>query len=405
MNAFVTISMLFIFVLGMLLLWREGLFKNTAHLIFAFLFMAGAVVIRYFLLDFESGDYQTFLAPWTEFFREHEGFKALGLSVGNYNLPYLYFLALFSYLDISKLYLIKLLSIVFDVLLAWACMKLCSRFINGRLRLIICFFAVLLFPTVILNGAYWAQCDSIYTFFAVYAVYLALSDKPVGAMVSITASFAFKLQAVFVMPIFFVLLVAKKIKFKHLFIFPAAYLVMMLPAVIAGRPLWDTLTLYLTQAGTVGDAMNYNAPSLTSMYQWGENTEMWSTLLVVAAFVFMFIVFAIAIIDRKKLDDRVIFGMAVLLAVGIPFLLPHMHDRYFFAGGMLCIVLAVSDLRFAVMPVLCELASLHCYYAYFSRHYLVQPRIGGELMLAVLIMAVVYVGIYLEKNKKHKINP
>lgn len=397
--------MLLIFVLGMLLLWREGLLKNTAHLIFAFLFMAGAVVIRYFLLDFESGDYQTFLAPWTEFFREHGGFKALGLSVGNYNLPYLYFLALFSYMDISELYLIKLLSIVFDVLLAWACMKLCSRFINGRLRLIICFFAVLLFPTVILNGAYWAQCDSIYTFFAVYAVYLALSDKPVGAMVSITASFAFKLQAVFVMPIFFVLLVAKKIKFKHLFIFPAAYLVMMLPAVIAGRPLWDTLTLYLAQAGTVGDAMNYNAPSLTSMFQWGEDTGTWSTLLVIAAFVFMFVVFAIAIIYRKKLDDRVIFGMAVLLAVGIPFLLPHMHDRYFFAGGMLCIVLAVSDLRFAVMPVLCELASLHCYYAYFSRYYLVQPRIGGELMLVVLIMAVVYVGIYLEKNKKSKINP
>lgn len=405
MNAFVTISMLLIFILGMLLLWREGLLKNTAHLVFVFLFMAGAVVIRYFLLYFESGDYLTFLAPWTEFFREHGGFKALGLSVGNYNLPYLYFLALFSYMDVSELYLIKLLSIVFDVLLAWACMKLCSRFTKGRLRLIVCFFAVLLFPTVVLNGAYWAQCDSIYTFFAVFAVYLALSDKPVGAMVSITASFAFKLQAVFVMPIFFVLLVAKKIKFKHLFIFPAAYLVMMLPAVIAGRPLWDTLTLYLSQAGTVGDAMNYNAPSLTSMFQWGENTEMWSTLLVIAAFVFMFIVFAVAVINRKSLDDRIILGMAVLLAIGIPFLLPHMHDRYFFAGGMLCIVLAVSDLRFALLPVLAELASLHCYYAYFVRHYLVQPRIGGELMLTTLALIVMYVIVYLEKNKKTEISP
>lgn len=406
MNAFVMISMLLIFALGMFLLWREGLLKNTAHLVFAFLFMAGSVVIRYFLLDFESGDYLSFLAPWTQFFREHGGFKALGLSVGNYNLPYLYFLALFSYIDISELYLIKLLSIVFDVLLAWACMKLCSLFTKGRLRLIVCFFAVALFPTVVLNGAYWAQCDSIYTFFAVLSLYLALSDKPVGAMVTITASFAFKLQAVFVMPIFFVLLVAKKIKFKHLFIFPAAYLVMVLPAVIAGRPLWDTLTLYFSQAGTVGDAMNYNAPSLTSMFRWGENTEMWSMLLVIAAFVFMFIVFAVAIANRKKLDDRVIFGMAVLLAVGTPFLLPHMHDRYFFTGGMMCIVLAVSDLRFAVMPILAELASLHCYYAYFSRYYLVQPRIGGELMLAVLVLSAIYVGIYLKENQeKDKIYP
>lgn len=406
MNAFIMISMLLIFVLGMLLLWREGLLKNTAHLVFALLFMAGAVVIRYFLLDFESGDYLSFLAPWTEFFREHGGFKALGLSVGNYNLPYLYFLALFSYIDISELYLIKLLSIVFDVLLAWACMKLCSRFTKGRLRLIVCFFAVLLFPTVVLNGAYWAQCDSIYTFFAVLSLYLALSDKPVGAMVSITASFAFKLQAVFVMPIFFVLLVAKKIKFKHLFIFPAAYLVMMLPAVIAGRPLWDTLTLYLAQAGTVGDAMNYNAPSLTSMFQWGENTEMWSTLLVIAAFAFMFFVFAVAIANRKHLDDRIILAMAVLLAIGIPFLLPHMHDRYFFAGGMLCIVLALADKNALLLPLVPELASLHCYYAYFSRHYLVDPACGGVLMCSAFVFLIMYVGIFLKENReKDEINP
>lgn len=405
MTAFIIVSMLLVFALGMLLLWREGLMKIRAHLIFALLFMAGAVIIRSFLLDFESDDYLTFLAPWTQFFRDNGGFKALGVSIGNYNLPYLYFLALFSYINIDELYLIKLLSIIFDVLLAWACMKLASLFFKGRLRLIICFFAVLLCPTVVINGAYWAQCDSIYTFFGVFAVYLALSDKPVGAMIAITASFAFKLQAVFIMPIFFVLLVARKIKLKHLFIFPAAYLAFMLPALIAGRPLWDTLTLYFSQAGTVGDAMNYNAPSLTSMFAWGDATQQWSQILIIAAFVFMLGVFAVAIIKRKSLDTRIIFGMTVLLAVAIPYLLPHMHDRYFFAAGMLCIVLAFTDMRFWLMPILAELASLHCYYAYFVRYYLVQPRIGGELMLVVLVMAAVYVGMYIKKNKNNEIYP
>lgn len=397
--------MLIVFALGMLLLWHEGLLKNRAHLVFALLFMSGAVIIRSLLLDFESDDYLTFLAPWTQFFRDNGGFKALGVSIGNYNLPYLYFLALFSYINVSELYLIKLLSVIFDVLLAWACMKLASLFVKGKLRLIVCFFAVLLCPTVVINGAYWAQCDSIYTFFAVFAVYLALSDKPVGAMISITASFAFKLQAVFVMPVFFVLLVARRIKLKHLFIFPAAYICFMLPALAAGRSLWDTLTLYFSQAGTVGDAMNYNAPSLTSMFAWGENTQQWSQILIIAAFAFMLGVFAVAILKRKKLDNRIIFGMTVLLAVAIPYLLPHMHDRYFFAAGMLCIVLAFTDIRFLLMPILAELASLHCYYAYFVRYYLVQPRIGGELMLAVLLMATAYVGVYLKKNKNNEIYP
>ena len=82
-----------------------------------------------------------------------------------------------------------------------------------------------------------------------------------------------------------------------------------------------------------------------------------------------------------------------------------MHDRYFFAAGMLCIVLAFTDMRFLLMPILAELASLHCYYAYFVRYYLVQPRIGGELMLVVLLMVITYVAIYLKKSKNNKINP
>ena len=45
MTPFITVSMLLVFALGMLLLWHEGLLKNSAHLAFAVLFMLGAVVI------------------------------------------------------------------------------------------------------------------------------------------------------------------------------------------------------------------------------------------------------------------------------------------------------------------------------------------------------------------------
>ena len=120
---------------------------------------------------------------------------------------------------------------------------------------------MLYLPTVVANGAYWAQCDSIYAFFGIFALYLGLSEKGVGAMISLAACLAFKLQAVFIIPVFFILLLAKKIRWTQLLVFPAAYIVFMLPAVIAGAPLWDTLTLYFSQAGTVGDAMNYNAPA------------------------------------------------------------------------------------------------------------------------------------------------
>ena len=404
MDTFTAVCLIMIFALALLLLWREKLFESKALFAAAFAFTALALVIRASLLDFESGDYLTFLAPWTQFFRDNGGFAALRYSLGNYNPPYMYFLALFSYFDISELYLIKLLSVLFDVLLAWACMKLLGLYTGSRAKLLGVFLAVLFLPTVVINGAYWAQCDSIYAFFGIYALYLGLRGRGCASMVSLAACLAFKLQAVFIIPVFFILLLAKKLRWRQLLVFPAAYIVFMLPALLAGRPFVETMTLYFAQAGTVGDAMNYNAPSLTSMFQWSGNTESWSTLLIAAAFALVLASYVVAAVKRRELDDTVFLGFALLLAMGIPYLLPHMHDRYFFISGVLALVLAFRDRRFFPIPLLAELASLHCYYAYFVRYYLVHPRIGGIFMLIALLLTAAYIIVHMSGKRKFKIN-
>ena len=405
MEPFTAVCLIMIFALALLLLWREKIFESKALFAAAFAFTALALVIRASLLDYQSDDYLTFLAPWTQFFRDNGGFAALRYSLGNYNPPYMYFLALFSYSDISELYLIKLLSVMFDVLLAWACMKLLGLYTGSRAKLLGVFLAVLFLPTVVINGAYWAQCDSIYAFFGLFALYLGLRGRGCASMISLAACFAFKLQAVFIIPVFFILLLAKKIRWRELLVFPAAYIVFMLPALIAGRPFIETMTLYFAQAGTVGDAMNYNAPSLTSMFRWSGSTESRSMLLIAAAFALVLASYVFAAVKRRALDDTVILGFALLLAMGIPYLLPHMHDRYFFISGVLALVLAFRDRRFFPVPLLAELASLHCYYAYFVRYYLVQPRIGGEFMLIALLLTAAYIIVHIRKIEKFKINP
>ena len=404
MDTFTAVCLIMIFALALLLLWREKLFESKALFAAAFAFTALAFVIRASLLDFESGDYLTFLAPWTQFFRDNGGFAALRYSLGNYNPPYMYFLALFSYFDISELYLIKLLSVLFDVLLAWACMKLLGLYTGSRAQLLGVFLAVLFLPTVVINGAYWAQCDSIYAFFGIYALYLGLRGRGCASMVSLAACLAFKLQAVFIIPVFFILLLAKKLRWRQLLVFPAAYIVFMLPALLAGRPFVETMTLYFAQAGTVGDAMNYNAPSLTSMFRWSGSTESRSMLLIAAAFALVLASYAVAAVKRRELDDTVFLGFALLLAMGIPYLLPHMHDRYFFISGVLALVLAFRDRRFFPIPLLAELASLHCYYAYFVRYYLVHPRIGGIFMLIALLLTAAYIIVHMSGKRKFKIN-
>ncbi len=112
--------------LALRLLRREGL--DRPRLLDALLPIGLAFFLRALLLDYQSADYQMFLSQWAAAFRDGGGFAAVKLPIGNYNAPYLYFLAAISYLPIPDLYLIKLFSILFDVVLAWGGFRLVRHF-------------------------------------------------------------------------------------------------------------------------------------------------------------------------------------------------------------------------------------------------------------------------------------
>ena len=135
------------------LLYKEGLLKKPAPIVIAVMLTALALVLRALVFGYETLDYQNFLTRWVDFFRQNGGWRALSEPVGNYNIPYLYFMALFSYSSVKDLYLIKLLSTVFDVLLAYSAMRLVSRWQKSAGLRLGCFFTVLLWPTVFLNSA------------------------------------------------------------------------------------------------------------------------------------------------------------------------------------------------------------------------------------------------------------
>lgn len=319
---------------------------GTARHIFLIL---AAIAVRICLFGYETLDYKNFLSHWVEFFRQNGGFAALKLSVGNYNIPYLYFLALFSYIPVNDLYLIKGLSCVFDFVLAYAVYRLSKSRTAAYISLFL--------PTVVMNGALWGQCDSIYVSLALLAVAMALDDRPVLSMVLFACSFGFKLQAVFILPVAVILLMRGKYKWYHFLVFPLAYFILILPAVLMGRPLRDAFMLYADQMGTVGDAMNYNAPSLTAIIRNPDPNAL--ILLAFAAMLALFLLY--------RGDVRVLTALMVCV---IPFLLPHMHDRYFYACDVMALVLAASSLYLIPAAVLAECASLICYIAYLQTHYI-----------------------------------
>lgn len=392
-------------LLALGLLYHAKVLRSTWSWAAAVILLAAAFVLRGLALRYETLDYQNFLAPWVEFYRSHGGLKALSYPLGNYNIPYLYFLALFSYSDLSPLYWIKLLSIFFDVLLAWAALRLCARFTESPVRRLACFFTVLLLPTVVLNGSLWGQCDSVYTALLLLALALALEDKPVRSMICLALAFGFKLQSVFVMPVFAVLMLYQKIRWKHLPVFPLIYLLLVLPAVMAGRPLLDTVTLYLHQTGSIGSGLNYNSPSIFAILWRIRETEPASSLAILAAFIFMLLVLAAARIWRDRLSDRAVLFAAVLFAVGIPFLLPHMHDRYFFSADILAVVLAFSLPWFCAAAPLTQFASLLGYHAYLKMRFLLPMWDGAYALIAALLLTVFGYIHALRRGKENAASP
>ena len=392
MDLTVTVTVLLLVAEGALALWlllRGGFLPTGRALAVSAILLAGSLGLRFAFFDYRTLDYINFLSRWVQFFRDYGGFRALRYEVGNYNIPYLYFLALFSQLPMDDLILIKLLSTLSDLLLAWGAALLCRRFFpKDTARLLGVFFTVLFLPTVWLNSAVWGQCDSLYAAPLLLAVVCAMDGKPWHAMILAAVAFGFKLQAVFVLPIFAVFLMTGKISWKHLPAFPLAYFVLVLPAVIMGRPFWETITLYFHQTGSIGDGLNYNSPSVFAVFTNIEDKKAAATAGIVLAFFYMLNFLAVAFANRKKLTDKAILALCLLFAIGIPFLLPHMHERYFFCADIFSVILAFSFPLFSPAAVLVQFASLLGYHAYLKMRYLLLMNHGAAALIVAFMLAL-----------------
>ena len=163
----------------------------------------------------------------------------------------------------------------------------------------------------------------------------------------------------------------------------------MLPCVLLGRPLLDTLLLYFNQADTVGSALNYNSASMYAFFRNAANPEEAAKLGVAAAFAFLLGLYTLCWFRRKRLNDRVLLTVSVLICLAVPFLLPHMHDRYFFMADVLTLAVAVVSPALAPLPVLTGFGSLMGYHAYLTmRWFLDKPQSmawGATALLAVVI--------------------
>lgn len=349
-----------------------------------------AILVRIPGLPFMSGDYNAFVSRWFDTIKNNGGFSALKNSMGDYTQPYLYLLTLGTYTNINKLFYVKMLSFIFEIMTAFFIMRIVNiKYKNEKLGYLS--FGLLLFiPTVIFNGSVWAQCDIIFTAFVIGSIYYILCEKPVTSIIFYGIALSFKLQAIFILPLFGILLFKNRIKIYHLLLIPISYLVLSIPSLIVGRPLKDILLTYVNQSGEYKN-LTYNAPSI---YQWVPSKMFSDTTLVgyigiLFAFVVVLIIIYVSVRYIKVIKYENVIELALLFAILVPFLLPRMHERYFFMADIISLLYAFCFPKKFYIAILIPLVSLFCYLP-FLYNTGTDSIIDLSIVLFIIIMDLIY---------------
>jgi Gpi18-like mannosyltransferase len=344
------------------------------------------VVIYGLLWPAITGDTRDAVVPWLQTILTRGQIGAFAEPFSNYTPPYLYLLALFSPLAglLTEVSVIKAVSVGATLLLVLAVRHLLK--VSGCTRSLAWAIWVALLPSVAVNAAGFAQCDAIWSSACVMAVASAISRKPLAMLIWFGVGIAFKAQAIFLAPFIVQRLLSER---TPLVLWPVpglVYITAMLPAALAGWPFFDLLTVYLRQAewnpefisnaSNLWAAVQYVAPQ--AGLQW-----LWLGMVAAAAALVVFVI----VFHRVEGTPISLVALALLSAMILPFLLPKMHERFFFLADVLAltyVALRRDRLGWAIF-LLVETASVAALLGMMFRLQL-PPVLGGIMMLGAIVL-------------------
>jgi putative flippase GtrA len=151
---------------------------------------------------------------------------------------------------------------------------------------------------------------------------------------------------------------------------------------VLGRSLWKSLTIYLDQA----DAYSKLTLSAPTVYAWldlphkvGEPGTYIAAVIVLGA--------TLSAARWAKLGTAAeVLAAAAFLLVLAPFVLPKMHDRYFFLADVTAVLYAVARPQRWFVPVLVVGASLSVYLDYLYDIEVFPLEIAAAVMAAALVI-------------------
>ncbi|MGN0334363.1 MAG: hypothetical protein ACI4DV_01695 [Lachnospiraceae bacterium] len=343
-----------------------------------------SIIMRYVVKNHVSMDWVIFWEPW---FRELEagGFSALAGSWYDYAPPWVYCLYLISILPVNPMTGFKVLVTGIDFCTAIVAYRLVCELTKNHTKSVIAYAFFMICPVYIANSVQWAQCDMLPMLWILLSMYYFVKERPSMAMSFFGIAFAFKLQPLWLAPLLLILWVNKKVELKHFLWLPFWYIIGIIPACIAGKPVMEALTIYFSQTTLELYTLALKYPNVYYLIgtDWFLMEYHYAGMLL-ALSVFMVVLYYIG---RKKLKitKEFIFLFGAFVGMLAPFLLPHMHERYSFFGETFLLFYVFMKPEKFYLLFLQMMASFMGYAMYLSRDFTLPLAAMAFVTLFVLV--------------------
>lgn len=380
-------------------------FIEKHYWVLGFIFISVlAWIIRKAMLGFESGDYIVYLGPWGEYFKQNGGLWAIGDFEGNYNMPYITILALFSQLPVNILLPVKILSIVFDYILAIGCAILVVNLVdkNKKEYFLLTYCAVLLLPSVVINGAMWGQCDGMYVAFIILALVFLLKEKHITSFIMLGLAFSLKLQTVFILPIFVVMYFTKKnFSAVDFVIIPLVDIFLSIPAMIFGKTFSEVINAYVNQAQTYSNLMVMNFPNIYNLF-----TPPAETFYAISSFAAIGVcAMMLGFIISKKVEwtNEKIITLSLWFVVVVTYILPGMHERYLYLGEILVLIILIAYKKYLPLATFLLGSVLITYNGFlFGNSHSLVPLLSVVYLVLIIYFTKDVLKLLVEESKESK---
>lgn len=374
-------------------------------------------LIRIFSAEYRSGDYLIFLEDWVAYYRERTFLEGLAGYVGNYSPPYNLILQIIAHIPVRDLFLIKVVSYVFEMMAAVVIVKTVA-YIKQEKPSYWLLGVILMIPMFYIDSSFWAQCDAVYTFFLILALYFAVQKKSKSAFFTFGVAFAFKMQSLVVFPVVLVILLSKPkenqekmMKWRDIYFAVIGYVAFTIFPVFFGRSIENTFLVYLKQAST-NEGIVGGAASYLSVLKYFDifNTKgfVLFQFLLVAVILSVLLYYCIKYVRKNGITEYEVILFALMISFIVVYFMPKMLERFFYVSNLLLVIVAlVLKRKDFTLTALLSLIANHIRYTRYNRVftetiYTVTNCIAAAVnTIAFVLLCIIFIK-YLKENMKRK---